>query len=188
MQFREQIQSFKPSDKQEESDKNIILNYIDIFSNNILTRDNKIAHLTSSGFVVNYSFDKVLMIYHKIYDTWTWTGGHADGESNLLYTSIKEAIEETGLEKVKTVTKEIASLDILPVWGHLKNSEYVSAHLHLNASFILLADENESLKINTKETNGVMWIDINDIEKYSKEPEVIKVYYKLIKKMKAINK
>ena len=33
------------------------------------------------------------MIYHKIYKSWAWTGGHADGDSNLLHVAIKEAKE-----------------------------------------------------------------------------------------------
>ena len=41
------------------------------------------------------------MIYHNIYKSFAWTGGHSDGEHNLLYTAAKEAMEETGLKSLR---------------------------------------------------------------------------------------
>jgi len=61
-----------------------------------LLRDNEIAHITSSGFILNKSLDKALLIHHNIRNVWAWTGGHADGNSNLLEVAIQEAVEETG--------------------------------------------------------------------------------------------
>ena len=87
---------------------------------NILTRENAFAHLTSSGFILNENKDKVLMIYHNLYNSWAWTGGHADGEDDLLEVAIKEAKEETGVVNIHPLSTQIMSLDILPVWGHMK--------------------------------------------------------------------
>ena len=41
------------------------------------------ALFTASAWVVNPARNKVLMIYHNIYNSWSWTGGHADGETDL---------------------------------------------------------------------------------------------------------
>ena len=49
------------------------------------------------------------MIFHKIYNSWSWTGGHADGDSDLLKVAIKEASEETGLKNIKPISKDIFS-------------------------------------------------------------------------------
>ena len=182
MTFIEEIKTYKPRIKQEESDKTVILNYIDKYYKNILLRENKIAHITSSGLILNKSLNRVLMIHHNIYKTWAWTGGHADGDSNLLNVAIKEAKEETGLKNIVAISKDIASIDILPVYGHIKRNNYVSAHLHLNISFILLADEKEELVINKEETSGVKWIDVSKISEYSNEPYLIKIYNKIIEK------
>ncbi|WP_352418881.1 hypothetical protein [Proteiniborus sp.] len=84
MNFNEAILNYQPINKQEKSDKEIILDYIDHFYDNILTRENQIAHMTSSGLILNDSLDKILMIYHNIYNTWTWTGGHADEKEKLV--------------------------------------------------------------------------------------------------------
>ena len=184
MNYKEEIIAYMPVDEQEASEKKVILEYIDKFPENILSRENEFAHLTSSGFIMNASLDKVLMVHHNIYQTWAWTGGHADGNKDLLKVAIKEAIEETGVRNIKPLTGNIASLDILPLWGHIKKGKYVATHLHLSVAYILIADEEDEVKINEAENSGVMWIGIDELEKYSNEPQLIRIYHKLIKQAK----
>lgn len=188
MNYIKDIEAYEPVGEQEASEKKAILAYIKTFGDNILTRDNVFAHMTSSGFVMNRELTKVLMVHHNIYNTWAWTGGHADGDGDLLYVAIKEAKEETGIKEVTPLMEEMASIDILPVWGHMKRGEYVATHMHLNAAYILIADEQEELTINKDENSGVRWIPIDEIEDYSNEPEIKKVYYKLIERARAYKK
>lgn len=182
MNFREEIMKYQPINEQEKNDKKVILDYIDFFYENILTRENQIAHMTSSGLILNKSLDKILMIHHNIYDTWTWTGGHADGDSDMLKVALKEAKEETGLCNVRPLIYDLASIDILPVYGHIKRGKYVSAHLHLNTSYILIADEGDKLAINEEETSDVGWVEVSSLHEYSNEPYLIEVYKKIIDK------
>ena len=85
-----------------QKDVEIILRAEEIFGN-ILTRDNEFCHLTASAFIVNKSHNKVLCIYHNIYKSWGWVGGHADGDDDMMYVSMKEAREETSLEKFNVI-------------------------------------------------------------------------------------
>ena len=147
MNWIESIKNYIPYNSQEAKDKDLIIECINKF-NNILTRENLIAHITSSGYIVNKERSKVLMIYHNIYQSWSWTGGHADGDSNLLHVAIKEAKEETGLKEVNPVINEILGLDVLTVNGHIKNNKYVSSHLHLSIAYLLEANEDDELIIN----------------------------------------
>ncbi|MBS4538517.1 NUDIX hydrolase [Clostridium sp. D2Q-11] len=186
MDFRETILKYKPINEQETNDRKVILDYIDNFYENILIRENEIAHMTSSGLILNKSLDKILMIHHNIYNTWTWTGGHADGDSDMLEVALKEAKEETGVINIWPLTDDLASIDIIPVYGHIKRGKYVSSHLHLNTSYILIADEEDELIINRDETSGVHWIDINNLDKYSNEPYLIDIYNKIIEKARQV--
>ena len=184
MELKEQIEKYIPYNEQEENDKKIILYYMNKFDN-LLTRENEVAHFTASAWTVNKERTKVLMIYHKIYNSWSWTGGHADGDTNLLYTAVRELKEETGIEKVKILKDDIFSLETICVNGHIKRGKYVSSHLHLNLTYLLEVDEKEELKIKEDENSGVKWINIEDIDKYVTEQWMIdNVYSKLKDKLK----
>ena len=183
MNFKEQIEKYIPYNEQEQKDKETMLKYINTFDD-VLTRNNEFGHFTASSWAINKEKTKVLMIYHNIYKSWAWTGGHADGESDLLGTAIRELKEESGVENVKVLNKDIFSLEIICVNGHLKKGKYVSSHVHLNLTYLLEVDEKETLKIKEDENSGVKWINIEDIEKVVTEKWMIeRVYKKLNEKL-----
>ena len=166
--------------QQEAADQRLILEYIRLFPDNILTRDNEIAHLSSSGFVVNADGTRVLMAHHNIYRVWAWTGGHADGEGDLLSVALREAREETGVEHIRPLSPAIASLDILPVWGHVKRGKWVPSHQHLNVSYLLVADERDALQIREGENSRVGWLPAERLLEYTNEWQMDGVYAKLL--------
>ena len=188
MKLKEQIEGYRPYNEQEEKDKQIMLKYIDTFDD-VLTRNNELGHFTASSWVVNKEKTKILMIYHNIYKSWAWTGGHADGEDDLLNTAIRELKEETGIEDVKILDKDIFSLEVICVNGHIKRGKYVGSHVHLNLTYLLEVDENQKLKMKEDENSGVKWINIEDIEKVSSEDWMIeRVYKKLNEKLEKYKK
>jgi len=183
MNWIDSIKNYIPCNDQEKNDKKIILSSLDNF-NDILTRDNEFIHITSSAFVVNKNRDKTLMVHHNIYNSWCWTGGHADGEEDLLLVALNEAKEETGVKNIFPINDNIYALDILPVFGHVKNGQYVSSHLHISVAYLMEADENEALIVKDDENSGVTWIPINQIDAFSNEAHMKKVYSKILDKIK----
>ena len=178
------IQMFKPYNEQEEVERKMMLEYINKFDD-VLTRKNQFGHFTSSAFVLNKERTKILMIYHKIYNSWAWPGGHSDGDSDLLYVAMKEAKEETGIKNITPILDEIYSLEIINVNGHEKRGKYVGSHIHLNVTYLLEADENEKLHIKEDENSGVKWVPIEDVLNVTSEVWVRdRVYSKIINKMK----
>lgn len=137
--LEQQIQKFMPFNEQEEHDKAILLKWFESGSD-ILTRENEIAHLTASAWVVSPDKKSVLMAYHNIYHSWAWLGGHADGDADLHHVAQKEVMEESGLTHVKFLLDEPFSIEILSVDGHMKKGHYVSTHLHLNVTYLMEAD------------------------------------------------
>ena len=182
--LKDNLEKFIPYNEQEEIDKKIMLNYINDFED-VLTRQNQYGHFTSSAFVLNKERTKILMAYHKIYNSWAWVGGHSDGDSDLLHVAMKEAKEETGIKNVVPIYKDIYSLELINVNGHEKRGKYVGSHVHLNITYLLEADENEEIHIKEDENSGVKWIMIDKVLEASSEPWVRdRVYAKIINKMK----
>jgi 8-oxo-dGTP pyrophosphatase MutT (NUDIX family) len=178
-----EIEKYVPVDEQESKDKLTILKYVKEFPN-ILTRDNEYAHITSSGWIVNPARSKVLLIYHNIYKSWTWTGGHADGESDLVGVALREANEETGAI-CRTVSTNIVCLDVLPVWGHFKKGVWVSTHLHLSVAYLLEADDEAEIRIKEDENSGVRWVPVKEVVDLcsESEPAMRYVYEKLMRRV-----
>ena len=183
MSLKEKIENYLPYNIEEQKDKELILKYMDIFDD-VLTRKNEIGHFTSSCWIVNKEKTKVLMVYHNIYDSWSWVGGHADGDDDLLHVSLKEASEETGLKNVIPLSKDIFSLEVLGVDGHMKKEGYISTHIHLNITYLLCANENDITHIKEDENSDVKWFELQEAIKASSEPHMKKIYNKLNNKLK----
>ncbi len=174
--------------EQEERDRRLILEFITNHED-AFVRNNELAHMTASSWIVNPNRDKVLMVYHNIYRSWSWTGGHADGERDLRAVAIREACEETGLSHVKLVSPDIYSLEVLTVEGHIRKGIYVSSHLHLNVTYLLEANENEKLSICEAENSAVRWFSFEEACEASTEPWFVEnIYKKLNAKLEKIEK
>lgn len=188
MNYLKQIKEYVPKTKEEIKDKEMILYMHSKIGDEILNRSSLACHMSSSGLVVNHDFSKILMIYHNIYKSWSWTGGHADGEEDLFSVALREVEEETGAKDLKEISKDIISLEVLPVKSHIKRGEVVSNHLHMNVTYVFIGNEQEKLRIKEDENSGVKWIDVNRLDEFVSEKEMIPVYLKIIKQAKEVMK
>ncbi len=179
------LKEFRPWNEQEARDREIMLSALSA-SPDPFTRENEIMHFTASSWIVNRERTKVLMAYHNIYKAWAWTGGHADGDRNLLAVALREAREETGIHAAP-VTEGIFSVETLTVDGHEKRGRYVPSHLHLNVTYLLSADEHEAIRAKADENAAVRWFTLEDALKNCSEPWMVaRVYGKLNQKLAGI--
>ncbi len=185
----EQLEGFCPFNEEEAKEKEIILQAINNESH-IFDRKNQICHLTTSSWIANKDLDKVLLCYHNIYKSWSWLGGHNDGEIDCLKVALKEAKEESGISNFKILNAgKIFSLEILTVNSHYKKGIYVPSHLHLNLTYLLEADEKSLLKIKEDENSGLRWVKLEDVYTFSNEEWMIEhVYKKLNEKLLLLKK
>ena len=187
MTLMEQLSAYIPYNEQEARDRALLLDCLRR-EPEVLTRKNPLAHFTASAWVVSPAHTRVLMAYHNIYRSWSWLGGHADGESDLLAVALREVREESGIRSARPVSRDIFSVEALTVDGHEKRGAYVSSHLHLNVTYLLEADEEEALSIKPDENSGVRWFTLEESETVPSEPWFCaRVYRKLNEKLRAGN-
>ncbi|MBQ5443784.1 MAG: NUDIX hydrolase [Erysipelotrichaceae bacterium] len=180
------LRAYQPYNIQEEKDKETILSFLERYDD-AYERSNELAHMTASAWVVNPDKTKVLMAYHRIYDSWAWLGGHCDGNKDCLAVAIREVREEAGVENVVPLSEDIFSLEVLSVDSHYKRGEYVPTHLHLNVTYLLQADEKEDLHIKEDENSNVSWFGLDEaIERSNEEWFKQNIYKKLNEKLREI--
>ena len=163
-----QIEHYVPFNDQEKADKAQILAFLRSGAE-LITRDNPVVHLTASAWVVSPDRSQVIMVYHNLYCSWSWMGGHADGDWDLLRVAKKEVMEECGLPELTVVSPDIFSLEILSVAGHEKKGRYLSSHLHLNVTYLFEADPAQPLRIKPDENSAVGWVKVEDIPQKTNE-------------------
>ena len=187
MDWMTQLAQYVPQTPQEAADQADLLNDVQKYGTAVLERSSPSgSHICCSGMILDPTMTQVLLVYHNIYQSFSWTGGHADGESDFLAVAIREAQEETGLQQVQPLCSAILSIDRLPVKAHIRRGEPVAAHFHDCISFGLLADPKQPLRIQPAENSAVCWKPIAELPELCQEPHMLPVYEKLIARMKQV--
>ena len=188
MELVDALNRFRPCNEQEETDKNQILSLLS-GGQDLYTRDNPVAHLTASSWVVSPDRKQVLLVYHNLYRSWAWMGGHAAGDRDLCRVALQETRAESGLQDLTLVSPDIFSLESLTVDGHEKRGKFVSSHLHLNVTYLLEADPRQPIRVKPDENSSVAWFPVEEVAGKVSEPWMMqRIYSKLMKKVAACGK
>ncbi len=188
MDLRCELEAYQPHNEQEERDRALLLRYLDEAeadprADARLWGRGDPAHMTASAWVVSPDRGQVLMAYHNIYQSWSWLGGHADGQRDLRAVALREVHEESGLTRVRLARPDILSVEVLCVDGHEKRGAYVSSHLHLNVTYLVEADPDEPLRIKPDENSRIGWLAPGEALAASTEPWFVeRVYRKLVER------
>ena len=184
------IRAYQPFNDQETVDKQIILEQLES-DPRVFDRSSP-AHMTCSIWTVDPAKTQTLMVFHNTYGSWSWIGGHADGERDLASVALRELEEETGVANARLVAScgpgGIYSLEVLTVDGHEKRGAYVSSHLHLNVTYLAVASPDEPLRVQPDENSGVRWMGLDEAlaaatERWLRD----RIYRKLVDKLPTVD-
>ena len=188
MALIDDIRAYEPFNEQEAVDRLVILRAL-ADDPHVFDRSAP-AHMACSIWTVDPAKQRTLMVYHNLYDSWSWIGGHADGERDLARVALRELEEETGVAGARLVPcgpGGIFSLEVLTVDGHEKRGRCVGSHLHLNVTYLAVASPEEPLRVKPDENSGVRWVDLDDVCAVSTEPWIAdRIYRKLIEKLAGV--
>jgi len=134
-----------------------------------------IGHLTGSAWIVDRERRRTLLTHHRKLDKWLQLGGHADGELDPLAVALREGREESGLTRLRAVSKEVFDLD-----RHLIPARKTEpGHWHYDIRFMIEADPDEPLLI-SDESHDLAWIEIARMSEYNPEESMMRMARKTL--------
>ena len=177
MPLIDDVRAFAPGCEQETADQELILRRLEQ-DPGIWGREST-THLTTSAWTLDERGERVLLVYHKIYDSWSWA------------VALRELEEETGVSGARVAAAQdgcpILSLEALPVAGHVRRGAWVPSHTHLNVTYLVVADAEAPLRVAPDENSGVRWAALDDVCRLSTEAWMCEhVYKKLIERTRAL--
>jgi 8-oxo-dGTP pyrophosphatase MutT (NUDIX family) len=166
------LENHQPSTAEETQFKQQIIEFVkqnsDCFERTLL-----IGHVTGSAWIVDKSRQFTLLTHHRKLNKWFQTGGHCDGDSNVLNVALKEAKEETGLIEIQVISSDIFDIDI----HEIPERKGVPSHLHYDVRFLLEADMTERLIISS-ESSDLAWIARSKVSELNNSESIMRMALK----------
>lgn len=132
------------------------------------------GHLTGSAWIVNPERTHTLLTHHLKLDKWLQLGGHADGEADLLAVALREAREESGLTRVRTLSPAIFDVD--RHWIPPRKSD--AGHYHYDLRFLFEADPREPLVRAHAESKELAWVELGRVTALNPEESMARMVRK----------
>ncbi len=125
-------------------------------------------HFCVTTYVRKIDAPEYLFIFHKKLAKWLPPGGHVDPNEVPEDAAIRECLEETGIRiKLFGNIPKIEGGMITP-YGMQKNIIVQNKHEHIDLIYLAYpAEHNAPLILNDKETTGLKWFNLKEIESAS---------------------
>lgn len=117
-------------------------------------RSHAAGHMTGSAWLLNTAGDKALLTLHHNLQRWMQTGGHADGDPDLLRVALREAEEESGISGITPISNDIFDIDIHLIPDRPARGE--PAHYHYDVRYLLRAP-HEQFTISPESDDLAWW-------------------------------
>lgn len=163
-----------------ESEKAFIQEMIDFIEQNpnCFERTNLKGHVNGSAWVLSPDERKVLLTHHKKLNRWLQLGGHSDGDPNTWNVALREATEESGIQGIEFVMKEIFDIDIHTIPENPKKNE--PEHKHYDVRFLLKAPTEDFIV--SEESNSLKWVDKQELTTMASKSEISAAMIRMMQK------
>ena len=168
------LDRYNPEASEEQAYKRDMISFINRYDQ-CFERSLEVGHITCSAWLLSKDRSKALLMHHAKLDKWFQLGGHSDGNPDTLAVAIKETQEESGIESIVPVSKDIFDIDIHLTTANKRERE----HFHYDVRFLLGVDSDEKV-IQNIESKELRWIGKDRKELPSTEPSIVRMFDKWI--------
>jgi 8-oxo-dGTP pyrophosphatase MutT (NUDIX family) len=127
------------------------------------------GHVTASAWILSPDHERFLLTHHRKLGRWLQLGGHADGDPDLAAVALREAREESGMQKfafLPSVDGAPRPVDLDVHWIPPRPREV--GHFHHDVRFLLVAEPGQALRI-SEESLDLRWFEWSEFESVAAE-------------------
>jgi 8-oxo-dGTP pyrophosphatase MutT (NUDIX family) len=133
-------------------------------------------HLTASALIVDASTRQVLLRFHARHQAWMQVGGHGDpGETAPYHVALREAIEESGLDDLRSFPDPGAAEVIQAVVVDVPANDLEPAHRHGDVRYVLSTEHPDRIVAESDET-PLRWCDLDSASALVEEENLIELF------------
>lgn len=174
------LYSYGVSFPNEKSISDKISEWIEKYWEFAFVKENLEWHITASMLIINPSRTRVLLMFHKIFQTWSQFGGHCDGEVDIKSVALREFHEESWILEDPDIIGDIFSLQIWDVAERTSSTGmFQPYHQHYDVLYLASIPEDIPFSRQEDEVDEIQWFDIEWIEKYIGEKRMLYMFDKI---------
>lgn len=156
-----QLDAHRAADEKEALDVAFIRAFVARHPEDAHLRSQPEGHLTGSGFVLDASRSRVLLLHHKKLGRWLQPGGHGEGETDPREIALREIEEETGLRRSDLTPFPDPRILDLDVHG-IPARPGEPAHAHLDVRYGFLAGVGAAPRV-SEESRELRWFPVGSL-------------------------
>ena len=168
----DKLREYRPYDQHERDMYETLVRFVETESE-CFSRRLQTGHVTGSAWIIDPDRSRALLTHHLKLDRWLQLGGHADGDADVLRVALREAREESGLDRIRPLAEDIFDVDVHPIPA--RDTE--PRHLHYDVRFLLEADADAPLVISS-ESKDLAWVSLSDIAQFTAERSIARMVAK----------
>ena len=130
-----------------------LLQYENCFERSLLH-----GHITGSAWIVDTNREFAFMTHHAKLNKWLQPGGHCDGDEDVAWVALKEALEETGMPGLKLSSSHIFDIDIHPI----PERKGVPAHEHYDIRYLIEVNKDTPFQL-SEESHELAWLALDEL-------------------------
>jgi len=152
---------------------------------NCFERSCRPGHITGSAWIVSADRRRCLLAHHRKLDCWLQLGGHADGQPEVEQVALREAREESGMQRFDLVCIDGALLPLdvdvhqIPARRNDQGQLVEDAHEHHDVRFLLIAHPDQDIRL-SDESHELAWFPLDEVPRRTDEESVLRMLRKAL--------
>lgn len=125
------------------------------------------GHVTTSGFILDGTGERILLIHHRSLGRWLQPGGHYEAPEDLAVSALREAVEETGMKGLVIDPWHRTSGLPIDIDSHripARPERGEPEHWHHDIRYVVRAQESAALRPDLREVHGAAWRELQELE------------------------